>query len=79
MDKWGHIRIKLADLMEAEGMSKNKLCHRAEMERTQLNNYYNGSITRLDIDVLSRLCTALHCEIGELLEFVPPEEEEEAE
>ena len=61
--------------MEKEGLSKNKLCQRAEMERAQLNRYYDSSITRLDTDVLARLCTALHCEIGDLLEFVPPEEE----
>lgn len=76
MNKRGYIKIKLADLMKKEGLSRNKLCHWAEMERTQLNNYYNGSVTRLDIDVLARLCTALHCEIGDLLEFVPPEEME---
>ena len=43
------------------------------MQRTQLNNYCNNTITRLDIDVLARLCTVLECEIGELLEFTPPE------
>ncbi|NCB94203.1 MAG: XRE family transcriptional regulator, partial [Clostridia bacterium] len=32
---------------------------------------------RLDIDVLSRLCTVLGCEIGDLLEFVPAEEKPE--
>jgi putative transcriptional regulator len=56
-------------------MSKNKLSHRAEMQRTQLNNYCNNEVTRLDTDVLARLCTALDCSIGELLEFVPPEKE----
>ncbi|WP_367112429.1 helix-turn-helix domain-containing protein [uncultured Subdoligranulum sp.] len=30
-------------------------------------------ITRLDIDVLARLCTVLNCGIGDLLEFIPPE------
>lgn len=76
MAQWGHIKIKLADLMEKEGLSKNKMCHRAEMERTQLNRYYDGSVTRLDVDVLARLCTTLHCEIGDLLEFVPQEEKQ---
>ena len=33
----------------------------------------NMLITRLDIDVLARLCTVLNCEIGDLLEFIPPE------
>ena len=50
------------------------LSHQAEMQRTQINNYCRYQITRLDIDVLARLCTVLNCEIGDLLEFVPPEE-----
>ena len=29
----------LADLLEKSGLSKNKLCHRAEMQRTQINGY----------------------------------------
>lgn len=47
------------------------------MQRAQINNYCNNRITRLDIDVLARLCTVLHCEIGDLLEFVPPKRHEE--
>ena len=52
-------------------ISKNKLSHRAEMQRTQINHYCNNEISRLDIDVLARLCTVLDCKIGDLLEFVP--------
>ena len=74
MEKYGTIRINLARLIEESGISKNKLSQRAEMQRTQLNHYCNNTITRLDIDVLARLCTVLGCEIGELLEFVPPEQ-----
>ena len=44
------------------------------MQPAQLNKYYYNTITRLDTDVLARLCTVLDCEIGDLLEFVPPEE-----
>jgi putative transcriptional regulator len=75
MGEYGTIRIKLNELLLKSGMSKNKLSHRAEMQRTQLNNYCNNEVTRLDTDVLARLCTALDCSIGELLEFVPPEKE----
>ena len=74
MDSYGTIRIKLDALLEKSGMSKRKLSHRAEMERTQINNYCNNKITRLDTDVLARLCTALDCTISDLLEFIPPED-----
>lgn len=43
------------------------------MQRTQINHYCNNAVTRLDIDVLARLCTALNCNIGDLLEFIPPD------
>ena len=76
MREYGKIKIHLAELLEKSGMSKNKLSHRAELQRTQLNNYCNNAVTRLDIDVLARLCTVLECEIGDLLEFVPPQDDE---
>jgi hypothetical protein len=76
MEEYGKIVIKLNELIQKNGISKNKLSHRAEMQRTQINHYCNNTITRLDTDVLVRLCTVLQCEIGDLLEFVPPEKEE---
>ncbi len=69
--EYGRIQINLSRLIEEKGISKNKLSHRAEMQRTQINNYCKGTITRLDTDVLARLCTVLGCQIGDLLEFIP--------
>ena len=68
---YGSIKIKLSELIEEKNISKNKLAHRAEMQRTQLNQYCNNEITRLDTAVLARLCTALDCRIEDLLEFIP--------
>ena len=41
------------------------------MQRTQINQYCNNDITRLDTAVLARICTVLDCKIEDLLEFVP--------
>lgn len=75
MEQYGTINIKLNELIKKAGISKNKLSHRAEMQRSQINNYCNNDITRLDTDVLARICTVLECEIGDLLEFIPPNQE----
>jgi putative transcriptional regulator len=77
MENHGYIRIKLDELLKRTGMSKNKLSHRAEMQRTQINNYCSNRITRLDTDVLARICAALNCTLDDLLEYVPPEEHPE--
>ena len=68
----GRIKVKLNELLERKGVSKNKLSKIADMQRTQIRRYCNGAVTRFDADVLVRICTALECELGDLLEFVPP-------
>lgn len=74
---FGKVIIKLSQLIEHHKISKNMLSHRAEMQRDQINNYCNNTITRLDIDVLARICTTLECDISDLLEYVPPQEKPE--
>lgn len=71
--QYGTIQINLAQLAKDRKMSKNKVCHLAEMQRFQVNRYCNNAISRLDIDVLARLCTALDCAISDLLTYIPPE------
>lgn len=77
METYGTIKIKLDELLEKSGISKNKLSHRAEMQRTQINNFCKNKVTRLDTDVLARICTVFNCQISDLLEFIPPEENKE--
>ena len=76
MNEYGYIKIKLDELIKEKCISKNKLSHKAEMQRTQINNYCKNKITRLDTDVLARICTVLDCKIEDLLEFVPGGEKE---
>ena len=74
MSEYGKIIIKLDKVIKDRGISKNKLSHKAELQRTQINNYCNNKITRLDTDVLARMCSVLDCKIEDILEFVPYEE-----
>lgn len=70
----GRIRIKLAEIMEQKGVSMNQLSFRTEMQRTQLRNYRDNKIQRLDIDILQRLCYVLECDLHDLIEYIPPDE-----
>lgn len=72
-EKCGEIRINLGDILEKRSISLNQLSFRAEMQRTQLRNYRDNNIQRLDIDILKRLCYVLDCKLEELIEYIPPD------
>lgn len=71
----GTIKIHLAEIMQEKHISMNQLSFRAEMQRTQLRNYRDNKIQRLDIDILNRLCYVLDCDLHDLLEYVPFDDE----
>ncbi len=73
--EYGVIRIELDKLIKQSVMSKNKLSHRAEMQRSPINKYCNNNISKLDIDVLARICTVLEYDILYLLKFIPWEKQ----
>lgn len=70
--EYGTIRLKLAELMKEKNISMNQLSFRAEMQRTQLRNYRDNKIQRLDIDILKRICYVLECDLFDLIEYTPP-------
>lgn len=72
MDECGKIQIRLRDILEERNISLNQLSFRAEMQRTQLRNYRDNKVQRLDIDILLRLCYVLECDLYDLIEYIPP-------
>lgn len=76
MENKGMLKIHLSSLLKTSGMSKNKFCQKAEIQRSQLKAYMDNTITRLDTDVLIRICYTLNCSIPDLLEYIPPKDKE---
>ncbi|MCM1064356.1 MAG: helix-turn-helix transcriptional regulator [Eubacterium sp.] len=72
-EDYGDIKIHLAEILEAKNISVNQLSFRTEMQRSQIRNYRDNKIQRLDIDILKRLCYVLECDLHELIEYIPPE------
>ena len=70
---YGHIKLNLQEIMKEQNISINKLAFRAEMQRTQLKQYIKNNVQRVDISVLARLCYALECSLSDLMEYIPPD------
>lgn len=73
----GKIKIKIADVMKEQQISKTKLSYLAFLQLRQLNNLINEKAARVDFDVLARICNALDCKIEDILEYVPADPEED--
>jgi len=67
------VRILLEQYLQENGISKNKASRDANITRTRFNAYCKNTVQRVDLDVLARLCDALHCNIEDLLQYVSTE------
>lgn len=69
---YGRFEITLEECLAKKGISKNILAEKANLQRTQLNNYCKNNIKRPDFDVLARMCHALDCELADIVSYVKP-------
>ncbi|EEG78377.1 helix-turn-helix domain-containing protein [Dethiobacter alkaliphilus] len=53
-------RMKVPELQQLSSVNKNTLY-----------GIYNNTSKRVDLDVLNRICSALDCEPGDLMKYIP--------
>lgn len=61
--------FKLGNLLSEKNISKNKLSQETETDYKVITRYIDGDLTRLDINVLERLCNYLNCDISDIVEL----------
>lgn len=59
--------VNLAPIMEKRNISKNHLCRMTGLSYTALQRYYKSELKRIDLDVISRICAVLDCNIEDIL------------
>lgn len=74
MVEYGSVKVKLAEVMERHGITKNRLHILTGVKYDVVDRYYKGcNISMADLDFLAKVCFVLDCKIGDLLEYIPPE------
>lgn len=61
--------FKLGNILAKRKISKNKLSQDTETDYKVITRYIDGDLTRLDINVLERLCSYLECNISDIVEL----------
>ena len=74
-DEYGSIKVKLAEVMDSQGITRNRLRTLIGSRYEVVDRYYQGQkIEMVDLDFLARVCYVLDCRVEDLLEYQKPEE-----
>ena len=71
LKNYGKFIINLAPIMSEKKMSKNKLCNLTGLKFNALQRYYKNTLKRVDLDILARICSALECNISDIIKYIP--------
>lgn len=66
---YGKININIKKIMKKKNITRNKLSVLTGATYNVINRYYNSDISRIDLDVLARICYVLDCNIEDVLEY----------
>lgn len=69
LDKYGYIEITLEKVLKEKEMSRNRLATFAQVSHDLVTRYYNNKVARIDLDIISRFCDILDCDISNLLTY----------
>ena len=72
---FGALTLNIERILEAQGISKNKICKDLDSPRANFNRYCRNEFQRIDTGLICKLCWYLKVDIGELIEYTPPQQE----
>ena len=68
--EYGKIKIKLSTVMDAKGITRNKMRTLTGVKYEVIDRYYKAeNVERLDLDFFAKACFVLNCSISDLLEY----------
>lgn len=59
--------VDIKSIMNRKGISQNILSKITGLSINTIRTYYHSKVKRIDLDVLSRICKALNCEVNDII------------
>ena len=63
------IRLTLAKALDNAQITRYELAKRTGIQYQVIDNYYKNHVKRYDSYILDRICTALGCQINDIIEY----------
>ena len=72
---YGHVELKLKEVMDARGITRNQLAKLIDARFEVVGKWYKGDVEKMDLDILARICYALDCTAEDIIQYIPGEKE----
>ena len=69
INDYGKIVIQLKPIMEEKNISRNYLARSINARFEVVDKWYNGTVEKIDADVLARICYVLECTPGDIIKY----------
>jgi len=68
------IKFRLRILLAMNDMNQAQLAEATGIRPSTLSSMNKGTIKQMPLDVLDKICKELHCNVGDLMEYIEDEE-----
>lgn len=72
INDYGHIKIDIKTVMDKKSISRNALARKIGARFEVINKWYNGSVEKIDADILARICFTLDCAPSDIIKYQIP-------
>lgn len=70
----GSMKIKVDEVLKKNGVTRSKLAKIVGVDYRVINRLCGGEAMRVDLDLLTRICYAMECDLADIMEYIPPKE-----
>lgn len=68
--EYGVIELRLKELLDARGMTRNQLAKLIDARFEVVSKWYDGKVEKMDLDILARICYALDCRVEDVIRYI---------
>lgn len=65
----GYFVFKLNSLLDEKKVTKNSVLSKKEIDFNSMQRLIKGNLTRLDLDIIAKLCNELDCKMEDIVEY----------
>ena len=63
------VKLVLDKYLDSHGITRYELAKRTQIKFQTIDNYYKNRVVRYDGYILDKICAALDCGVGDIIEY----------